>query len=138
MESRGGVTGGATISDFLAFFAGQGYAGTFLVAQGGRIECANCHTQRAAEEFELSRVRRVEGVSDPDDMCIVAAMTCPECDARGTLTACYGPGLTPNDADVLRHLDHTTRVGRGAALEADRDDASLVSDTGWLPGPERG
>jgi hypothetical protein len=138
MESRGGVTGGATISDFLAFFAGQGYTGTFLVAQDGRIECATCHTQRPADEVKLDRVRRVEGVSDPDDMCVVAAMVCPRCEARGTLTACYGAGTTANDAEVLRRLDHSTRVGRAMAIEADRDDASLVRDTGWLPGPERG
>lgn len=138
MESRGGVTGGATISDFLDFFASKGFKGTFLVVEDGRVECASCHTVRPADQVELNRVRRVEGVSDPSDMCIVAAMTCSECHNRGTLTACYGASITPRDAEVLRKLDHSTRVGRSPEMQSGLDDTSLVRDSGWLAGPDRG
>jgi hypothetical protein len=139
VESRGGVTGGATVLDFLAHFEKEGYRSSFLVRAGGNMECTSCGAVLRADEFPLHRLRRVEGASDPADMCIVGATTCRNCGARGTFTACIGASCPPEDADVLRLLDHSTRVSRIPGPGGDlAEDPSLVRDTGWLPGPRRG
>lgn len=138
MESRGGVTGGATINDFLTSFEEKGYTGSFLIHGGGNVECTSCGAEHPANSFPIHRLRRVEGVSDPADMCIVAALECGDCHARGTFTACVGAACPPEEAEVLRLLDHTMRSGREAALDESRQDSSLVGDTGWLDGPPNG
>lgn len=140
MESRGGVTGGATVADFLADFAVRGYSATFRVRPGGQLECSRCHARMPADEVRVQSMRRVEGVSDPADMSAVAAMQCPRCDALGTAAFCFGPHCPPDDAEVLRHLHHDERQSRVLMSEERHvhEDQSLVSDTGWLAGPREG
>lgn len=43
-------------------------------------------------------------MSDPDDMLMIVAVTCPVCGARGTLTLGYGPIASIEDTDVLRDI----------------------------------
>jgi hypothetical protein len=139
MESRGGVTGGATVGDFLADFAVRGYSATFQVRPDGKLECSRCHAWMPADEVPLQSMRRVEGSSDPADMSAVAAMQCPRCGALGTAAFCFGPHCPPEDAEVLRRLQHDERESRVLMSEAPGpDDSSLVRDTGWLDGPNEG
>ena len=137
MDSRGGITGGASIRDFLTEYAGQGYTTTFIVRPAGRLECRAFGERVPAGEVAVRSMRRVEGVSDPSDMSIVGALECPRCGALGTATFCHGAHCPPEDGEVLRALQNQ-RHARSETLRGQDDDASLVSDSGWLRGPERG
>lgn len=130
MDSRGGITGGATIQDFIAEFERRGYDGQFVVRPGGFLECAKCHERTRADSIHISSIRRVEGVSDPADMSAIGAMSCPHCGARGTATFCFGTRCPPEDGEVLRLLDQRERPARQALVG--KEDPSLVRDTGWL------
>ena len=132
IDSQGGVSGGATIHEFVAQFAREGYKTHFRVSEGGAIECSQCHNVMPAETVTVRSMRRVEGASDPADMSVVSALVCPRCGARGTATFTYGVHAPPEHAEALRHLRQERKLQR---VEGDN---SLVLDTGWLDGPERG
>lgn len=133
MESRGGVTGGATLTDFLQGFAREGYQGSFIVQPDGRLLCASCRKAMPPGKVPLHSMRRVEGVSDPDDMSAIAALECPECGQRGTATFCVGARCPAEDGIALKALDNQRFQSR-AVTDAEADH-SLVSDTGWLQRP---
>lgn len=135
MDSRGGVTGGATLTDFISAYARDGYRGSFAVRPGGRLFCASCKRTSDAGNVPLKAMRRVEGASDPDDMAAVAALECPACGARGTATFCVGTRCPPEDGLVLRALQDHRESSRQVLLGGD---PSLVRDSGWLPGPPNG
>lgn len=135
MESRGGVTGGASIDDFLQGYAQAGYADSFHVRPDGTLLCASCQRTVQAERVKLRSMRRVEGVSDPADMGAIAALECPECGARGTATFCVGATCPPEHGRILRALDNQ-RPSAQEAWSAANADQSLVRDTGWLRGPD--
>ena len=135
IDSRGGVTGGATIGDFLRGFAREGYTSTFDVKEGGRLECRTCGRSIPAERVTVRSMRRVEGVSDPADQSLIGALVCPNCGAHGTATFCHGAHCPPEHGEVLRRLHQERTATR---VQGESDDESLVRDTGWLPGPERG
>lgn len=137
MESRGGITGGATLNDFISGYAREGYAGSFMVRRAGGLLCCACEQVLAPEGVTLRSLRRVEGVSDPADMGAVAALECPNCGSRGTATFSFGPNSPPEDGLVLRTLDDQ-RVSARIARDSVEDDGALVRDTGWLPGPRNG
>jgi hypothetical protein len=132
IDSRGGVTGGATMSDFLRGYAREGYTGTFVVREHGRIECRTCGRLVPAQDVTVRSMRRVEGVSDPADMSLIGALECPACGARGTATFCHGTHCPPEHGEVLRLLHQDRALQRLAESE----DRSLVHDSGWLRGPE--
>lgn len=137
MDSRGGITGGATLEDFIHGYAHEGYAGSFTVRREGGLLCGSCQEVVPPERVRLRSLRRVEGVSDPSDMGAVAALECPNCGARGTATFAFGPNSPPEDGFVLRTLDDQ-RVSARIARDSVQDDGALVRDTGWLPGPRNG
>lgn len=86
-----------------------GYTGQFGAVQGGVVMCFTCREPSAAGAMRVEASRRLEGVSDPADMLYVAALACPQCDARGTLIINYGPEATPEGADVLLALGDLDR-----------------------------
>lgn len=129
IDAQGGVTGGATIDDFLRAFARDGYTGHFVVHRDGRIECSACHRRLAPRDVTVRSMRRVEGASDPSDMSVVGALECTNCGAHGTATFLYGVHAPPEHAEALRNL-HQER-----ATQRTENDASLVHDSGWLRGP---
>lgn len=136
VTSRGGVSGGLSIADALREFESRGYVSQFVIRPGGLVECENCGTQHRPERVTMEAMRRIEGVSDPADMVFVGALRCPRCGATGTATIKYGPLAREEDAKVLRGLEDQ-RTAIQHAHEGG-DDPSLVRDTGWLNGPERG
>lgn len=102
----------ATLTDVLAAYAGGGFTTSFASAQGSRVECHECGRQFPAADASMSSLRRMEGASDPADMLAVVALTCPLCDARGTLVLGFGPAAAPEDGDVLGVLrDHRADPG---------------------------
>lgn len=135
IRSQGGVHGGMTIADALREFEARGYVGQFLVRDGALVECRQCGTVHRPPDVRLEGMRRIEGVSDPADMVFVGALVCPECGERGTATLQYGPMASPEDSEVLRELDNQ-RTAATLTQKSSGDDSSLVSDSGWLRGPD--
>lgn len=129
VQSRGGVTGGATITDAIREYESRGYTGHFTAATGGVVECQGCRHKMKADDVAMRSMRRIEGASDPADMVLVGALECPHCHARGVMTLAFGPHSAPEEAAVLRHL---ADVRPSQALNEESDDGSLVKDTGWL------
>ena len=93
-----------SLSEILAMYEGQGFTSQLGTRPGGRIVCFSCHFEAPAEEFELVSLSRTEGASDPDDMLVVAALRCPQCQCQGTLVLNYGPEAGEDDVDVLQRL----------------------------------
>ena len=79
----------------------SGYTGQFSVSQESKLRCLSCDTEVDPASIEPESILRVEGASDPDDMAAVAAVTCPNCSAKGTVVLKYGPEASPEDAHVL-------------------------------------
>ncbi|GEM_PF-3010525 len=109
MKSRGGETGGLTIRDAIQDYESRGYKGQFGAREGGRVMCFTCQTRNDPKAVELDSLRRIEGVSDPADMSVVAALRCPKCGAWGTGTFMIGPMASPEDNDALRLMDDVRR-----------------------------
>jgi len=91
----------ATLTDVLAAFARDGYAGQFTETDA-RVRCIACGVASPPATVELHELRQLGGASDPADMLAVAAISCPRCGARGTLVLNYGPEATAGDGEVLR------------------------------------
>lgn len=99
-----GTPGGATLLDLLAQLEAKGYTEQFAVTQEGKIRCAGCEAEIEPEELKADEFLRAEGVSDPDDMVAVAAITCNSCGKKGTIVLKYGPEASAEDAHVLSAL----------------------------------
>ena len=130
VTSRGGISGGLSIADALREFEARGYVGQFAIVEGGEVKCNACGHAHQPADVSLDAMRRVEGVSDPADMLFIGALQCPHCGARGTAIVNYGTLAQPDDAAALRGFED--QLPRPAH---EHDDA-LVSDTGWLKGPD--
>ncbi len=113
MESRGGETGGLTILEVLRDFEERGYQGQFAAREGGVMKCFSCGARNEPAAVKMDSLRRVEGVSDPADMALIGALTCPKCGARGTATFKYGPDAPPGDADALRLIEDVRALLQG-------------------------
>lgn len=90
-----------TVEAVLAAFADQGFTAELWAKPGGQILCGACRTASPAGRFGIELQRRLEGASDPDDLQLVVAATCPACGARGAISLHYGPTAGADDADVL-------------------------------------
>ena len=93
------------LTSVLARLAQLGFTGQFATRDGGQVLCLSCRTSAPASSHHADEVTRLEGVSDPDDMALVAPLTCASCGARGTLVLNYGPEASAEEADVLLALD---------------------------------
>lgn len=131
MEPDIGTPSGLTITDALAEFEMRGYVGQFSVAKDGHLECTGCGGHCAPKDVALEAMRRVEGASDPADMVFIGALRCESCGHAGTTVLTYGTNAPPAEAEILRFLDDK-RIHTDPA----KADHSLVSDSGWLVGPE--
>ena len=75
-----------------------------LRAEGGRI-----HDLATGESFDpeilaVDEVVRFEGESDPDEQAVLFALRSPRGRALGTFSTVFGPGMPPEDAEVVRRL----------------------------------
>lgn len=104
MSDVHGTPGGSTLLEMIQELEQSGYTGQFSVSQESKLRCLSCDTEVEPEGIEPESILRVEGVSDPDDMAAVAALTCPNCSAKGTVVLKYGPEASPEDAHVLSAL----------------------------------
>ncbi len=93
-----------TLMEVLDHYDAGGFRGIFGVSRDGQVECGTCGAESDASDVTMHSMRRLEGASDPDDMLAVAAVTCPACNARGTITMMFGPMASSGDALVLSNL----------------------------------
>jgi len=98
--------------EVLRDYAEAGYAGQFSVVEGGLVLCHTCRSRTEPGSLGVLSMRRLEGASDPADMMVVAAITCPICAIGGVLTLNYGPEATAEQAEVQAALND--RRGSGA------------------------
>jgi hypothetical protein len=84
--------------------AERGWSEQATPLEDGLVRCESCGQTSPADELAVDELCRVEGASDPDDMAIVVAFTCPHCDARDALVLKYGPEASAADVDVLTAL----------------------------------
>jgi hypothetical protein len=105
---------GQTIMEVSDRFAALGFAGQFIARAGSLVECAQCGERSPASEVAMLRLARLEGPSDPGSQLIIAAVECPRCHERGTLTLAYGPGSPMVDAEVLSDLNDMRSATRPA------------------------
>ncbi len=70
----------------------------------GTLRCGRCREVRALGDWTVDDERRLEGASDPDDMVLVVAATCPACSAHGTIVLAYGPEASDVDSDLVAAL----------------------------------
>ena len=94
----------STLLAVLHSFADDGWTENLSVTDDGDIRCPSCDTVTPPADAGLDRLRRLEGVSDPDDMMAVLAITCPSCGARGVVVANYGPNASEGDSLLLQAL----------------------------------
>lgn len=137
MESRGGVTGGLTILEVLRDYEDRGYTGQFAAREGGEIKCFACDARSEPHEVRMDSLRRVEGVSDPADMCLIGALRCPGCGAQGTATFKYGPDATAADADAMRLIEDVRRCMQEESGIRLREDADSMPKIGLDFHPEQ-
>ena len=77
------ATGTTTLTSVLDAYTAAGFAGSFSVVEGARLQCHSCNETFDAASASMSSLRRMEGASDPDDMLAVVAITCPACSQQG-------------------------------------------------------
>ena len=97
-----------TIDEVMAAMEAEGFGGQMAARAGGAIACFTCREESPADQVTVHSLHRIEGVSDPDDMLAVAALTCPRCGALGTVVLGYGPEADPDESDVLVRLGNAT------------------------------
>lgn len=108
---------GVTILEVIRSLEAAGYTGQLAAAAAG-TRCFACGSLSPAAEVHVDRICRTEGTSDPADMVAVAAVRCPRCATRGTLALKYGPGASPEEAEILAHLDDSDRRRAQSPAEA--------------------
>lgn len=136
MRSRGGETGGLTLMDAIRLYEERGYGAQFGTRAGGEVKCFTCGNASHPDDLEMRSMRRVEGVSDPADEALVAAVVCPRCDAHGVLTMMYGPMAPPEDNEALRHMRDAREALRQGVWNAPEFDSGAGPTGGdGPPGP---
>jgi len=107
-----------TIAEAIRALEADVYTAQFRAVEGGKVECFTCHETSPASALAVEKLARLEGPTDPSDMVALAAVTCPRCEARGTLLLGYGPDSTLEDAEALQALGD---VRQGSGVPRSRD-----------------
>jgi hypothetical protein len=106
-EDRAPLTarGAETVTEVLRTFSEQGIDTQFVPGPArGALRCTNCASISSAAEYTVLEERRLEGASDPDDLVLVVAASCPVCRASGALVLGYGPEASEVDTDLVLGL----------------------------------
>lgn len=90
-----------TMTEVIDDYRAAGFASDFFAEDGAIVRCGRCSSTLDARRLAMHSIRRLEGASDPADMTVIAATSCPVCRANGTIVLGYGPMSSATDADVL-------------------------------------
>ena len=100
--------GNEITTDVLHAMAERGFATQFVPGTApGSLRCTACGSVTAAAALAAAEERRLEGASDPDDLVLVVAATCPVCRSGGTIVLGYGPEASEVDADLVLALSRS-------------------------------
>jgi hypothetical protein len=111
-EHAGVPSDNTTLTAILDDYAEAGFDGHFEVNSESAVHCVTCGRDSDPAEFAMAALRRLEGASDPDDMLSVIAVSCPRCEAQGTLVLGFGPNASDIEAAVGKQL--RDQRGKGA------------------------
>jgi hypothetical protein len=92
-----------TLVEAMDRLRGAGYELDLFALDGGRLRCGACAEVVDARDATVDEVVRFEGMSNPDDMAILTALSCPN-GHRGLFSAAYGPTASAQEAEVLLGL----------------------------------
>lgn len=81
----------------------HGFPSQFAARPGGNVRCLACHRDHPARWMRLLALHRLDGAVRPRDAA-VAAVECPACEERGTLTLAVGSLAPIEDKLVLALL----------------------------------
>lgn len=95
--------------DVIAEWRAGGYDTRMEIVEAGRIRCDACGVASEPEDCDVDDTFRYEGMSDPEDLELLLAVTCGSCAAKGTLTLGYGPYAGPDEAEAARRLPDRRR-----------------------------
>lgn len=112
-----------SLSAVLAELAAAGFAASYRPAPGpveGRpaVVCGACGRSAAAEDLRVEGERRLEGASEPDEMVLAVAATCPSCGTGGVIVLGYGPEASADDSDLVLALLRPTASTPAATVPA--------------------
>ncbi len=131
-----------SLTGVLRDLAASGFAGSYRPA-GEPVEgqpavvCGACGRAAPAGDLAVVEQRRLEGASDPDDLVLAVAATCPACGAGGVIVLGYGPEASPEDADIVAALHAPTASLGVAGGDDDEDDgAAPTADPGGDSDPD--
>lgn len=101
----GAPSDNTSMLELLGNYEEAGYGGQFSVVDDALVLCHTCRSRTEPESLAVMSMRRLEGASDPADMMVLAAITCPICATGGVLTLNYGPEATAEQAQVQAALN---------------------------------
>lgn len=135
------VSADESLTGVLRELAESGYGASFRPAREpveGRpaIVCGECGRSSPARDLDVAQERRLEGASDPDDMLLAVAATCPACGARGVIALAYGPEASPEDADLVQAMHAPDQPETESGGDGDEDESQ--SDPGGDSDPDAG
>ena len=81
----------------------DGYRLDLAGVRGARLRCGGCRMIFDAADTVVEQTVRFEGISNPDDQAILAALLTP-CGHRGLFTSAYGVYAARDDVEVLLAL----------------------------------
>lgn len=95
-----------TLSQTLDALKKEGYTLDFNI-QDECVVCTSNNTVLQPDDFEIDRIFRYEGASDPDDASILYAISSKKFDVKGTLVNGYGIYSDPFSDALMAKLQRT-------------------------------
>jgi hypothetical protein len=92
-----------TLSETINGLIGIGYTHDFNV-QEECLVCRQNNTSLAPEDFQIDKVYRFEGASNPDDQSILYAISSLQFDMKGTLVNGYGISSDEATSKMIERL----------------------------------
>lgn len=92
-----------TLSETINGLIKLGYIHDFNIQE----ECIVCHhanVKLSPSEFQIDKVYRFEGVSNPDDQSVLYVISSPKFDMKGTLVNGYGISSDEATSKVIERL----------------------------------
>ena len=97
-----------TLSQTIDGLKGEGYTMDFNIHE----ECIVCHQQNtvlSADDFEIDKVYRFEGESNPDDEAVLYALSSPRFGVKGILVNGYGISADEASSVLIEKLQQHSR-----------------------------
>ena len=111
-----------TLAEAVDGLTRRGFTEVFRVQDDGRLRAAGRDEVFRPQDLTINEVYRFEGISDPDDMEVVYAISSAS-GVRGTLADAFGVYSDPAKSAALEAVP----IGRNARSTPERGEGMLVS-----------